>query len=164
MTMTRALEELLAREAVPHTLVPHAEVYTAREVALVSHLPGREVAKALVARDGAGAALMVVLPAACRLDMAALQALAGRRRLRLATEEELARLFPDCEVGAMPAVGALYGMPVYADACFERRGEIFFQAGNHRELVRMRYADWERLVRPTTGEVCLHAREKSVAE
>lgn len=162
--MASTLRDWLDAQRAPHAVLSHAEVYTAREVATVSHLPGREVAKVLVARDRTGSHLMVALPASCRLDMAALEELSGRRHLRLATEEELARLFPDCEVGAMPPLGPLYGMPVYADACFERQGEIFFQAGNHRELVRMRYRDWERLAQPITGEVCLHAREKSVAE
>jgi hypothetical protein len=50
---------------------------------------------------------------------------------------------------------------VYVDACFPRAGEFYFQAGNHRELVGIRYEDFERLAQPTVGEFCLHARYKA---
>ena len=74
----------------------------------------------------------------------------------------MARLFPDCELGAIPPFGHLYGMPVYVDACFPRGGDIVFQAGNHREVVRMAYRDYERLAKPVAGEFCLHERDKDV--
>jgi Ala-tRNA(Pro) deacylase len=71
-------------------------------------------------------------------------------------EEELAGLFPDCEAGAMPPFGHLYGMPVYVDACFPKAGEFAFQAGNHHEVVRMRYSEYERLARPVVADFCRH--------
>jgi Ala-tRNA(Pro) deacylase len=74
------------------------------------------------------------------------------------------RLFPDCELGAMPPFGHLYGMPVYVDACFPSAQTIVFQGGNHREVVRMAYDEWARLVKPVRGEFCLHEREKVVTE
>jgi Ala-tRNA(Pro) deacylase len=104
---------------------------------------------------------MAVLPAACRVDLTALRTVAGRRRLSLAAEDEFGRLFPDCELGAMPPFGNLYGLPVYIDACFSPTDDFFFQAGNHHEVVRMRYQEYERLVKPVVGELCLRGREKS---
>jgi Ala-tRNA(Pro) deacylase len=105
---------------------------------------------------------MVVLPASCRLDLTALRHAAARHKLSLVHEDDLARLFPDCETGAMPPFGGLYGLPVYIDACFRPDRDIYFQAGNHHELVRMPYATYEALVRPVAGEFCLHEREKMV--
>jgi Ala-tRNA(Pro) deacylase len=65
-------------------------------------------------------------------------------------------LFPDCETGAMPPFGQLYGLPVWVDACFPKAGEFAFQAGNHHEVVRMQYAEYERLARPVVAEFCRH--------
>ena len=76
----------------------------------------------------------------------------------------MARLFPDCEVGAMPPFGNLYGMSVYVDACLPQAKEIVFQAGNHHEVVRMAFADYERVVNPVVGEFCLHERDKNVGQ
>jgi Ala-tRNA(Pro) deacylase len=163
MALNDRLKQCLEREAVAYRTVSHKEVFTAREVAAESHIADRRVAKVLAVRDDRDGHLMVVLPAACRLDLGALEGRAGRRALSLASEEEMGRLFPDCEVGAMPPFGHLYGMPVYIDACFPRAGDIAFPAGNHHEVVRMAYADYERVARPIAGEFCLHERDKDVS-
>jgi Ala-tRNA(Pro) deacylase len=96
-------------------------------------------------------------------EVAAASHAAGRHRLSLVREDEISRLFPDCEIGAMPPFGHLYGMPVYVDACFPRAPTIVFPAGNHHEVVRMPYAEYVRLVKPVLGEFCLHEREKDVS-
>jgi len=134
---------------------------TAQEVAATSHVPGRQLAKVLVVREEGGSYLMAVLPAPCRVDLLALKEAAGRRKLSLAAESELTRLFQDCQTGAMPPFGNLYGLPVYIDACFPRSRDFFFQAGNHEEVVRVGYQDYERVVAPAAGEFCLHERERS---
>ena len=105
---------------------------------------------------------MVVLPPACRIDLQAVRHATGRRHLALAAEAELGQLFPDCEMGAMPPFGNLYGMPVYVDGCLKRTGQIFFQAGNHHEVAHLPYGEYERLTTPVVGELCLHEREKDV--
>jgi Ala-tRNA(Pro) deacylase len=160
MAMSERLQRFLEAEAVPYQSVPHAEAFTAHEVAEASHVSGRRLAKVLVAHEHDGRYLMLVLPAPCRVDLATLRDTAGSRRLSLATEDELADLFPDCEVGAMPPFGNLYDLPVYVDACLPRAGDVYFQAGNHHEIVRMPYDQFERLARPVVGEFCRHAREK----
>jgi Ala-tRNA(Pro) deacylase len=156
------LKRYLDQEQVAYETLPHREVFTAREVATESHVAERQLAKVLAVRDEGNGHLMVVLPAACRLDLNALKHAAGRHRLSLAQEDEMGRLFPDCEIGAMPPFGHLYGMPVYVDACFPRAPTIVFQAGNHHEVVRMPYAEYVRLAKPVHGEFCLHEREKDV--
>jgi Ala-tRNA(Pro) deacylase len=125
---------------------------------------GYQVAKVVTVREEGGGDLMAVLPAACRLDLPAFRQATGRRRLSLLREEEMKPLFPDCEVGAMPPFGHLYGLPVYVDACFPRAKDIVFQAGNHHEVVRMPYPEYERLARPVVVEICHHQREKTLGE
>lgn len=154
------VRQLLEETGTAYETLPHREALTAQEVAEASHVSGQRVAKVLVAKEHGGRYLMVVLPAPCRIDLPALRDAARTRQLALAGEAELSTLFPDCDVGAMPPFGALYNLPVYVDACFPRAGEFFFQAGNHREVVRIRYEDFERLTRPVVGEFCLHEREK----
>ncbi len=164
MAVSERLDRFLAQQQVAHEVLPHGEGFTAQEVAEAAHISGRLLAKVLLVREHDGAYLMVVLPASCRVDLAALKAAGAGRKFSLASEDEIRRLFPDCEVGAMPPFGSLYDLPVYVDACFPRSEALVFQAGNHHEIVRMRYEDYERLVRPVVGEFCLHARDKQVNE
>jgi Ala-tRNA(Pro) deacylase len=155
------IKRLLEETGTRYETRPHSEAFTARDVAEASHVSGQRVAKVLIAREHDGRYLMVVLPAPCRIDLPALRDAAGTGQLSLAGEAELAALFPDCELGTMPPFGAVYNLPVYVDACFPRVGEFFFQAGNHRELVCIRFEDFERLTHPVIGEFCRHARDKA---
>jgi Ala-tRNA(Pro) deacylase len=160
--ITGRIKRLLDAGGTHYDMLPHREAFTAQEVAETSHVSGRRLAKVLIAKEHDGRYLMVVLPAPCRADLIALRDAAGTRRLSLASEGELAALFPDCDTGAMPPFGNSYNLPVYIDACFARAGDFFFQAGNHQEIVRMPYEDFERLVHPVLGEFCLHEREPIV--
>ena len=92
---------------------------------------------------------MAVLPADFVVDIEDLKAVLDLERLRLATEKELAELFPDCDLGAMPPFGNLYGLPVYVDASVARQQTIAFNAGTHRDVVHMRYFAYEALVQPS---------------
>lgn len=157
MPLNDRLERFLKERGARYEILSHPEAFTASEIAAAAHVPGREVAKVVVVRDEGGGHLMAVLPALCRLDLAALARAAGKKEVRLAPEAEVQQLFPDCEAGAMPPFGNLYGLPVYADRHFPRSEDIFFQAGNHREIVRMRYEEFEELVKPSVGELCLRA-------
>jgi Ala-tRNA(Pro) deacylase len=99
---------------------------------------------------------MAVLPADRPLDLPSLQRATGRAGLRLAREGEFAPLFSDCELGAMPPFGLLYGMPLFVDPCLARSSEIFFRGGTHHMLVRMRFDDWRSVARPMAGLGCFH--------
>jgi Ala-tRNA(Pro) deacylase len=156
MALCERLQRLFETERPAYRVIPHAQAFTASQVAATSHVPGREVVKVVVLRDAGGSHLMVALPAPAWLDMDAVAVATGRPGLRLATEAEFGELFPDCEPGAMPPFGELYDIPVYMDACLPASPEIVFQAGNHREAIVMAYAEYERLARPITGQRCFH--------
>src|SRR5574341_711158 len=108
MALCKRLQRLLEEEQVAYRILSHREEFTAQRVAAASHVRGRQFAKAVIVRESGGEYLMAVLPANERLDMSSLATATGRTLLHLADEEELARLFPDCEVGAMPPFGHLY--------------------------------------------------------
>jgi Ala-tRNA(Pro) deacylase len=99
---------------------------------------------------------MAVLPASCRLDVDALEKQSGWPKLDLMSEAGIHDYFPDCETGAMPPFGSLYGLPVFVDRHLAREKDVVFQAGNHREAVRVAWADFERLAHPTVAEFCRH--------
>jgi len=139
--------EYLDQNRVEYSHRTHPNAYTAREVASAEHVPAHEVAKTVVFFEEGGY-VMAVLCADCAVDMQELRMLLGRPRLRLATERELAELFPECELGAMPAFGNLFRLPVYVDSRLAGREQIEFNAGTHRDVVRLRYRDYESLVKP----------------
>ena len=125
----------------------HPDAYTAREVASAEHVPTREVAKTVVFVEGDGDG-MVVLGANCAVGMNEIRMLLGQPRLRLATERELAKLFPECELGAMPPFGSLFHMPAYLDSRLAGEEMIEFNAGTHRDVICLRFRDYESLVKP----------------
>jgi Ala-tRNA(Pro) deacylase len=156
MAVNQRLQELLDRNHVVYSLFPHREVFTAHEVAQVSHVPPRSVAKVVVVRDAGGADVLVVLPAGEHFDPGELHRVTGRTGFQLENERELARLFPDCEVGAMPPFGALYGLTTYVDPCLLENSILYVQPGNHHELMRLRREDFERMAEPFHAGHCLH--------
>jgi Ala-tRNA(Pro) deacylase len=147
--MNIRLRNFLESQKVRYVHETHRTAYTAQELAQEEHVPGKMVAKTVVVKlDDAFA--LAVMPATARADFARLKSALGAREVRLATELEFTGLFPDCEVGAMPPFGNLYGVPVYVDAALTQDEEIIFNAGTHQDTIRMRYADFEHLARPKT--------------
>jgi len=159
MTMLKKLQEFLDRNGVEYLHTVHPTAYTAREVAAAEHIPPHEVAKTVVLLSENGYA-MAVLCADCVVDLEQLRADLGLARVRLATEAELGELFPDCELGAMPPLGNLFGLPVYVDAQLAACERIAFNAGTHRDMVHMRFGDFQRLVKP---EIIAFARRVTAA-
>jgi Ala-tRNA(Pro) deacylase len=147
MPILPKLQEFLDRNGVRYTHTVHPLAYTAREVAHAEHLPPQEVAKVVVVVAD-GEYRMAVLPASRLIDFPEVRAVLDSPGARLATEEELGRVFPDCEVGAMPPFGNLYGMPVFVDSRLAGHAEIAFNAGTHTDAVRMPYKEFERLAQP----------------
>jgi len=148
----RKLREFLDRHAVRYFVVSHSAAYTAQEIAASAHVPGKELAKTVVVAI-AGQLAMVVLPASRQLDFARLREVAGTDEVELASEKEFVDLFPECEIGAMPPFGNLYGMAVYVSEELEEDDEIAFNAGAHTELVRLSYESYKTLVRPTVAKL-----------
>ena len=125
----------------------HRTAFTAQEVAAEEHIPGKMMAKAVILRVNEKFA-MAVLPATARVNVAALREFLGAKEVRLATELEFTGMFPDCDVGAMPPFGNLYGLPVYVEESLTQDPEIAFNAGTHQDTIHMQYADFARLVQP----------------
>jgi Ala-tRNA(Pro) deacylase len=146
MPATRLID-FLNINRVQFATIQHPEAYTAHQVASTTHIPENEVAKTVVVKVD-GSLAMAVLPASRLIDLELLEAVLEADRVRLAGESEFKRRFPDCETGAMPPFGNLYGMPVYVDESLTKDREIAFEAGSHHEAIRLSYEDFERLVRP----------------
>ena len=148
----RKLKEYLDRYHTKYITISHSPAYTAQEIAASAHVPGEELAKTVMVKiDGKMA--MVVLPASYQVDFDLLKRAAGANAVELASEAEFKGLFPDCEIGAMPPFGNLYGMVVYAAERLARDEEIVFNAGTHSELIRMTYKDFEKLVEPRVAKL-----------
>jgi len=148
----RRIKEYLDRENIKYAIITHSPAYTAQEIAARAHIPGNRLVKTVVIKlDGELA--MVVLPANLKVDLGHMAELIESKTIELAAEKEFMGRFPDCEVGAMPPFGPLYGMPVYvADELAEDR-VIAFNAGSHSQLIQMAYHDFERLVHPRMLEL-----------
>jgi Ala-tRNA(Pro) deacylase len=146
MPLTK-LREFLDSHNIKYMVISHSVAYTAQGIAALVHLSGKKLAKTVIVRID-GALAMAVVPASFYVDLDLLRTAAGARTVEVATEQEFKDAFPDCETGAMPPFGNLYDMAVYADASLAENEEITFNAGTHRELVRMTWADVVRLVNP----------------
>lgn len=151
MSVSARLRQFLDEKHVKYVTVSHSPAYTAQEVAASVHVPGRELAKSVVV-NADGQFAMGVIPAPRRIDLGALKKAVGAKNLRLATETEFERLFPDCETGAMPPFGNLYGLKVWADESLKEDAEIVFNAGTHTDTVKMAYTDFEKLVAPVVAK------------
>lgn len=141
------LKSFLDQEHVRYVSLQHSPAYTAQEVAESVHVSGREMAKTVILMVN-GQMAMAVLPANRKILLHDLADELGAAEVRFATEEEFKARFPDCETGAMPPFGNLYGLPVYVAPGLEFGGEITFNAGTHTEVIRMAYRDFDRLVHP----------------
>lgn len=141
----------LDSRGVKYVTIRHSPAFTAAEVAASAHVAGRDFAKTVMVWIG-GHLAMVVLPASRRIVLHDLRELLESPEARLATEAEFRDDFPDCELGAMPPFGNLYGLPVYVAASLAAEPEIAFNAGSHTEIIKMAYADFEDLVKPTVLE------------
>ncbi len=147
VTLPRSIQFFLDEHEIAYEIYVHRPDYTAQETAEHTHTPGSAFAKTvLLWIDGNYA--MAVLPAHHRIHVAKLRRALGAKEITLASEYELHELCPDCDVGAMPPFGNLYGLPVYVSAALEQNRQISFNAGSHVEVMRIDYADFKQLVHP----------------
>jgi Ala-tRNA(Pro) deacylase len=135
---------------VAYTVLPHARAFTARAEAATIPVPERNWAKVVVAFAN-GQPIQAVVPADCEVDFNRLAGVVGVQDVRIATEDELDWLYPDCEVGAMPPFGPLFRQPVFLDARLADDEEVVFNAGTFDDAVVMSVADFVQLARPTVG-------------
>lgn len=143
----KKLKNYLDENNIEYITIRHSLAFNAQRVAATTHIPGKELAKTVMIKlDGKMA--MAVLPASYRVKLDLLKELTGAKTIELANEMEFKYLFPECEIGAMPPFGNLYDMEVFVAESLAEDTEIAFNAGTHVELIRMAYADFERLVQP----------------
>lgn len=155
MTASRKVIEFLKNNHVEYELLEHPAAYTAQEVAGKQHVPGKQLAKSVIVKLD-GKAAMCVLPAIHLVDFDRLKKLTNASDIRLATEEEIAEIFPDYEVGAEPPFGHLYGLEVYVDKFLETDEDIFFNAGTHTDVIKMNFEDFLDLVHPKVAQIGVH--------
>lgn len=147
MATLERLLDFLDENHMEYLHTTHETAFKAREVACAEHMLPCNFAKAVIFHTDRGFG-MAVLPADSLLDLKELRAALGTPHARLATEQELEELFPECEVGAMPPVGNLFGLTVYVESGMAADATIAFNAGTHHDVVHMRFQDYESLVKP----------------
>jgi len=142
-----SLREFLDGHKTRYVVISHSPAYTAQGIAGLAHISGKEMAKTVIVKLD-GSLVMAVIPANFHVDLQRLGKAANAKTVALASEEEFKDRFPECETGAMPPFGNLYGLAVFADESLEKDKEIAFNAGTHRELIQMNWTDFKTLVKP----------------
>lgn len=139
-----------------YIVVKHSRAFTAQEVAASAHIPGKDMAKTVIVKVD-GEMKMVVLPSTHNVDFDAVKEATNANQVELASEEEFENLFPNCELGAMPPFGHFYDMDTLVAESLTEDEEIAFNAGTHKELVKMSYSDFEELAQPKVLPVGVRA-------
>jgi len=143
----KKLKDFLSSHNIKYVTISHSPAYTAQEIAALSHISGKDMAKTVIVNID-NETVMLVLQASCGVDFDLLKKNVGADTIELASEQEFKNMFQGCETGAMPPFGNLYGMKVYVEERLTKDGEISFNAGSHTELIKMAYKDYENVVKP----------------
>lgn len=146
------LEDLLKEKGITYERHSHTKTYTAQDLAHQEHVSGYMVAKPVVVK-GASGFTMCVVPAPAHLSLKRVAEVLREADVRLATEAEMIKLFPDCELGAEPPVGSLFGLKTIMDSRLTADQDIIMQAGTHTDSIKLRRADWEGLCHPLVADI-----------
>ena len=141
------LQSYLDEMGVHYRASKHADAFTAQDLAAAEHVPGRKVIKPVVVRAD-GQFVMCALPASYKIDLPELRRQLQCEEVQLADEDALAGIFSDCERGAAPPIGRLYGLPTLMDESLFADDRVTFQAGTHSDAVTMTLADYRRVAQP----------------
>ena len=158
MARTHDLIKYLTANNASFRLLRHAPAFSAHDVAQATHVPDTALAKTLLVKAG-NVYWMAVVRGDQRLSQHRLKRALEVHHAHLAHEEDLDLLFPDCEIGAMPPFGNLYGFPVLVDKGLAEDDEIVFNACTHSDSIRMKFSEYERLVHPMIAEIALPESE-----
>ena len=150
------LQAFLDENQIKYVVISHSRAFTTQEIAAATHIPGKDLAKAVIVEID-GNLGMAVVPGSQKVDLDLLRDAVGAERVTVAKESAFKDRFPECDLGAMPPFGNLYGMPVYVADSLTEDEEIAFNAGSHTQLMRMAYRDFERLVQPQTLHFAVNA-------
>jgi Ala-tRNA(Pro) deacylase len=144
MAIAHTVESYIAKRGVRYDVISHVHSHSSAETAQLAHVPGDRLAKSVILEDDDGF-VMAVLSSTCHIRLGRLSRELNRR-LRLATENALPHLFVDCELGAIPPVGPAYGMSTIVDDGIADQPEIYFESGDHEQLIRMNREDFRTLM------------------
>ncbi len=147
MAIPQPFSSYLDEHHLPYERIHHHRDYTAQETAADTHTKGRDFAKTVVLWVD-NKFCMAVIPATCAIDLSKVAQFLGVSEVKLASEDEIKSLCPNCEVGAMPPFGELYGLPVYISHLLTYDHLITFKAGTHEDVIRMPYRDFDEMVKP----------------
>lgn len=150
MAISARLRGLLSKNRIRYTSHRHPTAYTAQEIAAAQHVSGKQLAKCVLVSTDKGF-FLAVLPAVVLIDFAKLKTLVRAKKLSLANESDIKRLFPDVEVGAMSVFGNLYNVPTVVDKALTSAEQIVCNAGSHTKTITLRYRDFEKLAKPRVG-------------
>jgi Ala-tRNA(Pro) deacylase len=145
MSISRTLQDYMAQEQIAYDLVPHTHTGSSMETAAAAHVPGDRLAKGVVVEDEKGYVLAVV-PSTHHVQLGVLGRELQRRELRLASEPELKNLFGDCDIGAVPPVGWVYGLQTIVEQDLAAQPDVYFEAGDHEHLIHVSQAEFSRLM------------------
>jgi len=159
MAIPQRIRDFLDSQNVSYEAIHHSQAFTAQEVAHSLHVSGKKCEKAVVA-EADHKIVIVVMPASHRLNFQELKSALKVNQLEMLVERELEGLFPDCDLGAIPPFGNLYGIDVWVDRAVASTEKIVFCAGTHEDCIRMRYSDFAKLTRPFVG----HFSELGIAQ
>lgn len=149
---TQQLKKLLDDQGIKYVSITHSRAYTTQEIAEITHISAKEFAKTVVV-NADGKLLMVIIPGHRKVDLDKVKVATKAKKITLASEFEFAQSFPGCELGAMPPFGNLFDMPVYVDKRLTQDEYIAFNAGTHAELIKLKFSDYKKLVKPTVVEL-----------
>ena len=147
MAIPQRIRDYLESQDVPYEELHHSQAFSAQEMAHSLHVSGKICAKAVVA-EGDHEVVIIVVPATHRLKVGEFKSAMKAHQFEMLVESELVGLFPDCDLGAVPPFGNLYGMEVFMAESLTDNEVIAFNAGSHTEVIKLAYKDFERLVKP----------------
>jgi len=156
MAISSKLKGFLKEKGISYEVTEHPAAFTSQEIAGAQHVPGKQLLKAVIVKDGDGNYHMVVVTTNQLVDFDKFEALSKVSGANLASEDEVGQLFPDYELGAEPPFGNLYGLKVFADRAIEENDQVFFNGGSHTELVKMNIADFLSITQPIMGDIGRH--------
>ena len=160
MAILKKLKGVLDEAKIPYEVYNHPLAYTAQEIAAKQHIPGDRMAK-VVMLDVDGELVMAVLRGNDKINLTTTMISLAATHVRMATENEFVSRFPDCEIGAEPPFGNLFGVKVVVDVALEQDEYIYFNAGNHVQTVCLKYRDFKKLVNPRVARLVAESRQRA---
>lgn len=155
MAISAKLKKYLDSNKVKYKALKHKLAYTAQEIAAAQEVPGKQVIKSVLVKTDK-AFVLAVLSAIHLIDLKKLKSALKCKSIKIATEKNIEKVIPDYKPGAMPPFGNLFGLETVVDKALKEDVEIVFNGGTHKDTVKMKYADFEKLVKPKISNFGKH--------